>query len=326
MQRNWKTRTLRFAVLAISLASLAAAARAAEPLRWKFKDGEQLNYILARQMEGKLNLSGADITFKADMTFDTTWKVKKVAADGSAEVEQTLDRLQVAMSSPLGGSLEYDSANPVKPDSPAWAAVEPMVGMIGETFKWKVSPQGRVSDIELPQSLVDVFAKQRGSANRQQGFGIGNNMFSERGIKEFIEKGVLPLPEKAPGKDVAWKQHFENPIPRIGTQNADTTYSFAGDAQFEGKPVAKISAATELTFEPADDAQADLEIISQEGTATFYFDPAAGRVVDAKVVQSSSLELSGARDLTQEISETATIKAGKSPAGKSPAAKKAEAK
>ena len=120
MQRNWKTRTLRIA-LAAAWPSWRRPARAAEPLRWKFKSGEQLNYILARQMEGKLNLSGADITFKVDMTFDTTWKVKSVAADGSAEIEQTVDRIQINMSSPLGGNLDYDSAKPVKP-GPAWGA------------------------------------------------------------------------------------------------------------------------------------------------------------------------------------------------------------
>jgi hypothetical protein len=313
--------------LAVLVLLFVSNANAESPLRWKFKEGEDLNYVMERAVDGKINLSGADIEFKLKMVFDTTWNVKSVAADGTASVEQALDRMQVSMDSPLGGSLEYDSKNPTKPDSPAWAMLAPMVeGMLGQTLKWKVSPLGKVSDIEMPQKLADIFAKQAQGGNRQQGFGLGGNMFSDRGIREFIEKSVLPLPEKAPAKDVTWKQHFENPIPRIGNQLADTTFSFAGTEIQDGKNVQKISGVTELTFEPDDDAAADLEITSQSGSASFSFDPAAGRAIKADGTQASTLELSGARELTQEIKETTSIRVGKSPAGKTPAKEDKDAK
>src|SRR5581483_8308118 len=90
-------------------------ARAEGPLRWKFKEGETLDHVIERNVDGKLNLSGADIEFKVKMVFDTTWKVKSVAADGTASIEETLDRMQVAMDSPLAGSLEYDSQTPTSP-------------------------------------------------------------------------------------------------------------------------------------------------------------------------------------------------------------------
>lgn len=307
--------------LAAGLALLLASnAHAESPLRWKFKEAETLNYVLERAVDGKITLSGADIEFKLKMIFDTTWKVKSVAADGAAIVEQSLDRMQVSMDSPLAGNLEYDSENPTKPDSPAWAMLEPMVsGLVGQTLTWKVSPQGKVSNIELPRKLADIFAKQGQGNNRQQAFGIGGNIFSEAGIKEFIEKSVLPLPEKAPAKDVTWKQSFENTIPRIGIQTAETTFSFAGADTQDGKSVQKISAVTELTFEPADDAAADLEITSQKSAAAVYFDPAAGRVIKSEGTQSSTLELSGARELTQESKETTSMRLGKSPAGKAAA-------
>ena len=45
------------------------------------------------------------------MIFDTTWKVKSVAADGTATLEQTVDRIQMKMDSPFA-SLDYDSKKP----------------------------------------------------------------------------------------------------------------------------------------------------------------------------------------------------------------------
>src|SRR6185295_14776631 len=124
-------------------------------------------------------------------------------------------RMQVAMESPIGGSLEYDSAVPVQPDSPAWAMLKPLVeGLSGQALKWKVSPLGKVSDIELPEKLVAAFGEQAGGG-RRQGMGLGGNMFSDRGIREFIQNSVQPLPEPAPGKDVTWKQNVETPLPQM---------------------------------------------------------------------------------------------------------------
>jgi hypothetical protein len=315
--RLWKL------VLAVAVSlTLVAQGRADGPLKWKFKQGDALEYVMERAVDGKLNLSGADIEFKLKMTFDTTWKVTAVAADGTASVDQSLERLQVSMDSPLAGSLEYDSAAPTKPDSPAWSMmIEPMVtGLLGQTLKWKVSPQGKVTDIEMPEKLKETFAKQSEGGNRQAGLGLGGNMFSDRGLREFVEKSVAPLSDQAPGKDVTWKQSFESPIPRIGTQTAETTFSFAGADKLDGKSVEKIKTVTELTFEPADDAQADLEITAQAASGTIYFDPAAGRMIKAEDTQSSTKEITGPRELTQEVKEVSTIRMGKSPAPK-PAAK-----
>ena len=58
--------------------------------------------------------------------------------------------------------------------------LEPVVnGMLGQTFKVKISPLGKVSDIELPAKLTESFAKQKVGQNRQAGLGIGGNAFTE---------------------------------------------------------------------------------------------------------------------------------------------------
>jgi hypothetical protein len=299
-----------FVVAAVS----AAAAEA--PLRWKFTKGEVIDYVMLRGVEGKMNLMGADINFKMNLTFDVNWKVESVASDGTGQLELVVERVQVAMDSPLGGSLTYDSKQPGELTGPAAAMMGPVIkGMLGQPFHFKISPLGAVSDIELPEKLAASFKKEQ-SQNRQQGFGMGGSGFSERGLKELIAKSVLPLPEAAPGKEVTWKQHFENPIMRAGTQATDITFSFAGNETQDGKPLAKIAATTEMTFEPDENPMADVEITSQEGSSTFYFDPAAGRMVKSDGVQKFVFEISGAREMTQDIKETWNMHIGKSPEAK----------
>ena len=308
MQTRMMTRTVL-----VTLAVLAAAAAQAEGLRWKFQEGETLEYILHRGVEGAINLSGSDITFTLGMTFDTTWKATGVADDGTNDVALTVDRIQIVMDSPLFGRMAYDSKDPNEPEGPVWQQMKPvMTNMLGQTFTLKISPLGEVSDIKLPEKLADALAKQNVGENRRQGFGIGGNSFDEKGIKELIAKSVLPLPETT-GEDVTWQQVFENDIPGIGKQTTETTFSAAGVEEQDGKPLAKITAETEILFEPAENPRADLEIVEQEAAATFYFDSKAGHLVKADGKQSTEMEITGPQEVTQRITETTSMRIGKSP-------------
>lgn len=309
-------------ILAAGLALSVVSSLAAEELRWKFKEGESLDYILQRGVEGQLTLSGAEIKFTMNMIFDTTWKPESVASDGTTSMGLTVNRIQINMASPLFGKMAYDSNNPKEPEGPVWQQMKPaMTGMLGETFTAKITPLGAVSDIKLPKKLADALAAQEIGESRRQGFGIGGGGFDEKGIKELLTKSVLPLPEKA-DKDTTWMQTFENKIPMIGTQFTETTFSVAGMEKQDGKDLAKIQAATELFFEPDENPRADLEIMEQEASATFYFDPQAGHMVKADGTQNVEMELSGPQELTQKISEKMSMRLGKSPEG--PAAESEE--
>lgn len=317
------TKSVSRLVLAAGLALAVVSTLQAEELRWKFKQGETLDYVLQRGVEGQLSLSGAEIRFTMNMIFDTSWKPVSVAADGTADVGVTIDRIQINMASPLFGKMDYDSNSSEEPQGPVWAQLKPaMTGMLGGTFKLTISALGAVSDIELPKKLADALAEQRIGANRRQGFGIGGGGFDEKGIKEMLIKSVLPLPETA-GKDVTWTQEFENKIRRMGTQVAETTFSLAGTEEQDGKLLTKIQAVTELFFEPEENPRADLEIMEQEASATYYFDPRAGHMVKADGMQKAQMEISGDQELTQSITETMSMRLGKSP--DKPAAEKTDA-
>jgi hypothetical protein len=310
--------------LAAALAALVCSAVGAQELRWKFKPDETLNYVLERGVEGKIVLSGAEIAFTMGMTFDTTWKTASVADDGTAAVELTVDRIQVNMSSPLFGNMVYDSKGGEEPKSPVWLQMKPVLtAMLGEAFKTKISPRGEVSDVVMPEKLAKSLADQKIGENRRQGFGIGGNPFGEKGIKELIAKSVLILPET---KDADWTQSFENALPGLGKQTAETKFSSAGMETKDGRALAKITSVTELMFEPEENPKAELEIMSQEASATYYFDPAAGHLVSADGTQQMGMEVSGPQEASQEIKETMKMHLGKSPDKPAAEAKSEEAK
>ena len=292
-----------------------SSAQAASPPRWKFAPGKSLNYVLERSVDGKMALAGNEFGIKMGMTFDTTWKCTGVNDDGTANLEQTIDRIQIGMNSPLAGQISYDSSTSEVPEGPLGAFMGPMItGMLHQSFKLKVSPTGEVSDIQLPEKLVAAFAKQAEvSQNRRGGLGIGGNAFDEKGIKELIEQAVLPLPE-SDDADETWSQEFENEIPGLGIEFAETTYSLAGNETVDGKALVKIAAETEVLFEPAEEPRAEMEIVEQSSSATALFDAEAGHLVRTDGKQVAVKEISGQQEVSQNLTESFKMYLGTSPA------------
>ena len=218
--RRWSCLGL---VLALSGLSAATTARADNTLRWKFKAGETLNYVMDRETEMKIDLSGSLIEIKSGMIFDTTWKVKSVADDGTAELEQTVDRIQIKMDSPLGGGLDYDSKKPGSGQGQAWEMIGPTIeALVGQTFTLKATSTGTVSDIKLPEKLAEHLGKQEGGGGggRRRGGGMGGMMggFNEASIREMITRSIVPLPEKPVTPDISWTQNFKENMLRGGHQ------------------------------------------------------------------------------------------------------------
>ena len=320
--RRWYVLGLALCIFNLAALSAPGSARA-EGLRWKLKAGEELHYVTQRKIDGKLDFSGAPIDFKTGLVFDTTWKVKSVSADGIAEVEQTVDRLQFSMESPLGGALNYDSKKPDSGgDSPIWQQLEPLVtALVGQPIGMKVTPSGKVTDIQLPAKLTEQFEKQKqrqgGAGGGRRGGGLGGpggGMFNEQGMKELVERSVQRLPDDGTATDATWIQQFESPMMGAGVMKTEIKYSPAGKDKVDGHQVEKISAKTDLTFEADEKSNTEVEIAEQDGESTSYFDVEAGRTIKVEGKQKTVFEITAPnRDIRQEIEETVTVKQGKSP-------------
>jgi hypothetical protein len=317
----------RYSLLAVTIATCgmlsAGIARADNTLRWKFKEGDTLNYVMDRETDMKIDLSGSLIEIKSGMIFDTSWKVKSVDKDGAASIEQTVDRIQMKMDSPLGGGLDYDSKKPGSGQGQIWDMMGPMIeSLVGQTFTLKATATGQVSDITMPEKVTEALAKQQGGGGgggRRGGGGMGGMMggLTENSIKEMITRSIVPLPEKAVTPDIKWSQSFTEDMRGAGTKKTEVTYSTSEKTSTEGHEIQKIAAKSDITFEPAEESQVDIEIEEQEGDMTIYFDVNAGRTLKAEGVQKQTIAITAPnREITQEVEEKVTVREGKSDDGK----------
>lgn len=304
----------RLAALAAVCLLTTAQSHAAEALRWKFKPGEALPYALSQKAEILIDANGIEIDVMLKQTMDTTWNVKSVASDGTAEIAMKVDRMQLVMNTPFTGEVTYDSTKPEETPPPElWDRLgKPIEAMVGGEFTMKVSPRGEVSDLTLPAKLAETLGEQsRGGGGGPMAM-MGGNMLNEDAIRQIIGQAILLLPEKA---GEAWTREFENKMGPIGTQKINVTYEATGVEEHEGKKVEKIASKTEVTFEPAEggNVDAEFEITEQEGTGAILFDAEAGRTLLSTNVQKITLEgdFQG-NEFAQEITMTLVLTAGTS--------------
>jgi len=98
-----KTRLLLLSLVAA--ATLTASETAQDTLRWKFKKGQKLNYVMTQNMDMSTKVMGRAIDMKLTNIMDMDWVVQTVKTDGTAEITQVISRVRFSMSGgPLGKS------------------------------------------------------------------------------------------------------------------------------------------------------------------------------------------------------------------------------
>ncbi|MFO0889172.1 MAG: DUF6263 family protein [Isosphaeraceae bacterium] len=293
-------RRARSRMIFAALACLAAQpAFGAETLRWKFKPGETLKYTMVQETTQGIKAGGQDLSTNLNQTVDLHWNIKSVSPEGVADMSQTIDRVRTKVDSPLGGAFEFDSQAEQAPEGPIAGILVPLLkGLVGAEFTFKMNGMGELTEVKVPQKLLDSLKNAGPAAN-------AGGMFSEEGLKNLISQSSLSLPEAAlePGK--SWDQKSRLAMPMIGTMVMDKTYTYQGPAG-GGAGVHKIELKTKVNLEPAADSNVAVKITSQEGKGEFSFDPQAGRVVKSRIDDQMQMSLSVQGQNIEQTTKTVT--------------------
>ena len=285
--------------IALTLAAAPVSARAADAaLRWKFTEGQTFHYQMDQKTVTQVKGPNQDIKTTVNQVIDTTWAVLSVdKSTGLGTLTQTIDRVRTKIEFPFG-ALDYDSKSEKTPEGLLAAAVVPKLkALVGARFKYKMSPQGELSDIEVPADLLKALKESAGPEGN-----AGPGMFSEEGLKNMIHESSLVLPMNVE-KGKPWTRQTKIPSPPIGTMSEEKTYTYVGPEK-EGE---KITLDVKITLEPDPKANLDLKIGNQDAKGTFYFDSKAGRVVQSTVTQKTELVLKLMNMEANHITEMSTV-------------------
>lgn len=287
----------------VVLAGLGGATTRAAALKWKFQQGETLHYVMDQTVTTSLTGGPQDIKTTTNQTIDMQWNVKEVAADGAATLTQTVTRVRTKIESPFA-TFEYDSKAGKDPEGPIAAGIVPLLkALIGAEFSFKMSPQGELTDVKIPESLS--------KAMREAGPAGGGSMFSEEGLKNMVTESSLAIPGGDLEKGKSWTKQTKIPMPPVGDMMIDKTYSFQGADSAASKDVMRIDLQTKVEVKPMAGSNLDIRIKSQDGKGSFFFNNASGRVSDSKVSEKIELVFKVQdKEVTQANETTTRMKLG----------------
>jgi hypothetical protein len=300
------TRLLAVLIAAL-LCMLPALSTAQEPLRWKFEQGQKLDYDMIQDMTiGSTGgpLGAQTMTMRQEM--DMTWAVEGVNEDGDAVIRQKFDRMKIKMTLPPPlGTIEYDSKSGQAPQGPA-AMLAPMYKAMTEAeFELTMTPRGEIKDVKIPDQVLAALRNSPGAAAM-------GDMATPEGFKKMISQGALVLPEEAaePGKEWTTKVEVNNPM--AGKQVIETTYRFQGVEEQDGTTFAKIEPELKMQFEGT--PQVQMNVSEQDSSGEILFNVDEGRLQSSNLKQNVTIDITVAGQMMQQKIDQ-TIEVNVTPAG-----------
>jgi hypothetical protein len=293
----------RVACLGLLLATLAAPAQAQTTLRYKFKDGDQLNYEMVQKMAMKMNVQGMEVAMDMNQTITMSWNVLTVDKDGNAKMNQKIERVRFTMEGGPIGKVEYDSKEGKAPEGPIGQVLAPIFGALaGSEIALTMDPMGHMKDIKVPEKLVKALKDVPGAG---AGF---SDMFSEEGLKNMLNQGGLVLPAEPVTKGKTWNQKLEVKMP-FGKMMVDNVYTYEGPVTKDGRQLEQVSLKPSVKMDADPNAQVAMKLKGQDAKGTAYFDNAAGRLVELNMTQNMDMEISaGGQNINQKVLQTVTMK------------------
>lgn len=280
------------------LAAPAASAQDAQPLRWKFEVGDKLRYTMDQDMD--LSMGGGplgNITSSVEQNMDMSWTVEGVNDEGEAVIRQKINRVEMKMTGPV--SFSYDS-NSEEPPSGMAAMVAPMFDAMTEgDFEITMTARGEVKDVKIPDKVLESLKNSPGAAQMGE---VG----TADGFKKLLTQGAFVLPEGDLEPGQSWTSTVEVNNPMAGKQTVDTTYTYEGTKEVDGKKFAVFK--PQLTMNFAGGANVQMNVKDQKSSGEVLFNIEEGRLHSSALDQDVTMEVSVAgQTMEQKINQKIRI-------------------
>jgi hypothetical protein len=236
----------------------------------------------------QMRTASADRTAKTAIaqTIDLSWKVTAVDAEGVASMTQTIDRMRIKATT-QEGVMAVDSAS-AKNEGPLATSMAPIFkALIGAPFVMKMTPSGRIRDVQIPASAVDAL-----KTSPELG-----GMLSEDSLKEMTGQASIPLPEEPVEPGASWTDEKI-----LAGVTLKMTYTYGGPVDRDGKQLGKIAtkADLEMKFPEAEGVKAEME--KGELTGEMFFDYATGKLLNSSAKQDMIISIMGmGQSIRQEV-------------------------
>ncbi len=278
-------------------------------LQMKFTPDETIRHDVTMKMNQEMTVPGQPtISIKMTQVMNLVMTVDKVGDDGLTQVRQRIPRMRMTMEMPLPVKqnmvIDTDGDDPVDPQGKLLAKT--LKGMTTGEFRMNISRSGDITDIVIPQEMLD-------SAKQNPALAQMGNMFSEDGLKQMTKTGQVVFPKKPLNKGDSWDELHDVDSP-LGTLRTSRKYTYLGAA--EGQEKIGIEASVELI--PKVGSPLKVTFKPNKGKGEMLFDNKLGRMTKSSVSAVLETEIeAGAQTILQKVITDTEVKLVTAPATKS---------
>jgi hypothetical protein len=304
---RWKTTARRAAVLCVLAAGigLGGSAQAQTTLRWKFKDGDTQRFNMIQRTESQATVGEQKIEMTQEMSMDLSWKVAKVDADGTATIEQTIDRVKMMMDGQVG-RMSFDSRDPDASEGPE-QAIAPMrtmfEAMVGKPFISVMTPRGEIKETKIPDSLKDALkAAAPGMESMMEGLMGGGNG------KSSLLGNISMFPEEAVSVGKSWSSDADQKLGPLGSMKVKQKYTYAGPVTEGDRSLEKIELDMSMQMEPGKDSPfGNVAMDVKNAKGMLLFDNKAGKLVRSETSTSMTMKMEVQGQQIEQEMETSQV-------------------
>lgn len=265
-------------LLAAALFLALAPAQEKVELRWKWEKGRELVYKSSQK--SMLEFGGQPIENVMGYTISMT--CTGVAESGEATI--LVKYLAVSTrGNGIQGEFEYDSEKDKEAPTSGPAAMH--ARMVGQSFTLKMTPLGRVTDVQGFDKVVEAMMK--GEPENPQ----LKQVFNNDAFKGMMQQMAPPLPDKKVGKDDPWETDYVVKMPMIGGMKF-TQKSKLADLK-DGNAVIDQTIKVELKGGDENPLAGLVELKDAEGKATAVFSVEKGCFVSQKSGMEMKIAVQG---------------------------------
>lgn len=266
--------SLRLCVMLVLSGSLATSA---EPLSWRWAEGDQVRYQFTDVTRTTIDAGAGErnvTSRRADHV--VTWTVEAIDGEGAATIRQSVERVVSRMERPQGEIVFYDSDDPEPPVGLATQVAPLAEALIEGEVLFSMQPSGEVTDVTLPDEVSEFLAGTRGDS------------LPAEAVVQIAKRGLPVFPDRELSAGDEWS--VESTVETVeGPIGVTTTYRYDGAP--DGGAVEALTPSVELDATGPDGEPAAFEIESTDSSGRIEFDREAGRLVRSTVEHTTRASL-----------------------------------
>lgn len=251
-------------------------------LRWKLRAGQALVVELTQQTKSQVAFSGKVADTTIDLTMRLGWAVT-AAADEKITIQQKIERVTARLTTPQGGTGQFDSAAASKASGPARQLADALQPLMGAEVEVTISPRGELLAARpLNKAAEHILAG--GASSRVAGGakadatdkGAGESGLSRTSLQQLLRQSFVVFPERKVAIGESWDsatdletvagplvQTLTYRLADVSQQSGDTVGRLAFSAQLAPRPIATASATA---------GRVSLKSHEQQGSILFSLD------------------------------------------------------